>query len=66
MMFDETQSEFNRTPVDTYKIFAEHNSTLQHFCNTFPAQAVIRRCRAGSVRPFNSQLPPAAERSVPL
>ena len=26
-MFDETQSEFNRTPVDTCKIFTEHDSS---------------------------------------
>ncbi|MDN2697609.1 hypothetical protein O0882_14895 [Janthinobacterium sp. SUN073] len=26
-MFDETQGEFNRTPVDTCKIFTEHDSS---------------------------------------
>jgi hypothetical protein len=61
-MFDETQDEFNRTPVDTYKIFAEHNSILQHF----PSESRHDGCRVATMRPFNSKLPPAAERCVPL
>jgi hypothetical protein len=53
-MFDETQGEFNRTPVDTYKIFAEHNSILQHFA-TLSQRRPQWRLSCGTRAPVQQQ-----------